>query len=140
MYNDRTGSGPDPNALPKPQVSIIVDGNQIFKPGMKTVFIEAGGGQEAGSAVDRTGIITGSYCSCDTVCTCQAVDGHGFCACDAVCGCNAQCGCESYCTCDAQCACENVCSCESYCSCQSYSTGGGGTVLCTAPCACVPVH
>ena len=39
-FNDRALSEPSEGALPKPQIEIIVDGNSVFKPGMKTYFVD----------------------------------------------------------------------------------------------------
>ena len=40
-YNDRGLDTPNDAALPKPQIEIIVDGNSVFKPGMKTYFVDS---------------------------------------------------------------------------------------------------
>ena len=151
-YNDRALTEESKDALPKPQIEIIVDGNSVFKPSMKTYFVDEYDEDEG----KFTGVVMGEYCSCDTVlsthvvCTCDTV-----CTCEAVetkptqtvCSCDPVCTCESVgtptqtvCTCDPVCTCQDVCSCDGYCSCESYSSGGGGTVSCGSPCACVPVH
>ncbi len=119
MYNDRLGT-PKPGAIvPKPEVNIVVDGNRVYKPGMKTFFIES---EEKGVSIGSD-VITGTYCTCNTV---------------SVCTCNTVCTCQSVCSCDGHCSCNKVCTCQSVCSCVSFSSGGGR--LCTGPCACVPVH
>lgn len=134
MYNDRIAGGEDFGILPKPQVEIIVDGNRIFKPGMKTVFVENDTEVSIGS---KPVILGGEYCSCNTVavCTCNAV-----CTCQAVCTCESVCQCVGYvaCSCEQYCTCDQVCSCENVCSCVNHTSGSGGT--CAGPCLCVPVH
>ena len=114
-YNDRALSEGDDTSLPKPQIEIIVDGNSVFKPGMKTYFVDDYDKDE-GEYVSK---VMGEYCSCDTVVSTHVV-----------------------CTCEAVCTCESVCSCLSYQSsvCTTNVGGGTRTVSCGAPCACVPVH
>ena len=80
----------DKSKIPQPEISIIVDGKNIFKPGMKSVFIEADDSVTVG---DRKQLVGGVYCSCNTVCTCQSVT---VCSCQGVCGCNSQCSCNSH--------------------------------------------
>ena len=120
-YDDRALTEADKTALPKPQIQIIVDGKGIFKPGMKTYFVEDGA---SSSKDEEAGKVRGSYCSCDMV-----VSTHLICTCESV----------------------NTCSCQGYsatspCSCVSHKTGGGGTVCscqsvsCGSPCACIPVY
>lgn len=137
-YDDRALSKGSDKALPKPQIEIIVDGNSVFKPSMKTYFVDDynNGTHEFESKV------MGTYCSCDTV-----VSTHVVCTCDTVATPAAPAPgeatpTETVCTCDAECTCQDVCSCDGYqsCSCVSVSSGGGGLVSCGAPCACVPVH
>lgn len=132
MFNDRPkrASQVAPSDLPKPEISIVVDGNQIFKPGMKTVFVE----DDNNLSVGGGNVVSGSYCSCNsvsvctcnTVCTCQAV-----CTCEAVCSCVDHCSCNAVCTCEAHCSCNTVCTCQGNCTCNAQ----GGTY-----CSCVPVH
>ena len=149
-YNDRALTEGSADALPKPQIEIIVDGNSVFKPSMKTYFVDEYDEDEG----KYTGVVMGEYCSCDTVlsthvvctcdtvCTCETVDvGVTDCSCDAVCTCESVgTPTETVCTCDPVCTCQDVCSCDGYCSCESYSSGVGGYVSCGNPCACVPVH
>lgn len=134
-YNDRALTEGTDDALPKPQIEIIVDGNSIFKPGMKTFFVDSYD-EEDKQYVTK---VMGEYCTCDTVTTTYTI-----CTCEHVCTCNAVCTCEAHteCSCDSVCSCENVCSCDGYqsCSCESHSDGGGQWVSCGSPCACVPVH
>ena len=134
-FNDRTLASASEGALPKPQIEIIVDGNSVFKPGMKTYFVDS----YSTTAEEYTTKVVGEYCSCDTVLTEYTV-----CTCEHVCTCNAVCSCEAHtvCSCDNVCTCENVCSCDGYqsCTCESYGSGSGQWVSCGSPCACVPVH
>lgn len=133
-FNDRALTEGTDTAVPKPQIEIIVDGNSVFKPGMKTFFVE----DYDTTNKEYTTHVMGEYCSCDTVLTTYTV-----CTCEHVCTCNSVCTCEAHteCSCDSVCTCESVCSCDGYqsCSCES-NTGGGGWVSCGSPCACVPVH
>ncbi|MDR1664047.1 MAG: hypothetical protein LBR83_03885 [Clostridiales bacterium] len=120
--------------LPQPEISIIVDGNQLIKPGMKSVFIEDDE-DEVIITSDTTTLTGGGYCSCNTVnvCTCNTVcTCEGVCTCEAVCSCVGHCSCNQVCSCDNHCSCDTVCTCNSQCTCQSV---GGGTY-----CSCVPVH
>ena len=134
-YNDRvvaeatdaSAAGSASTKMPKPEISIMVDGNKIFKPGMKSVFIEDDESVIIGDA--REGTVRGSYCSCNavSVCTCNAV-----CTCESVCTCEAVCSCVGHCSCDQVCSCDGHCSCNQVCTCQSKSSG--------SYCSCVPVH
>lgn len=144
-YNDRALTEASDDALPKPQIQIIVDGNSVFKPSMKTYFVDEYDEKDT----EYSSQVMGTYCSCDLV-----VSKHTVCTCLAVCTCDSHtaptqttCTCdtvttptETTCTCDSVCTCESVCSCVGYqtCTCQGHSSGGG--VNCGAPCACVPVH
>ena len=122
-YDDRALTEADKTALPKPQIQIIVDGKTIFKPGMKTYFVEDG----ASSSKDADEAkVMGTYCSCDTV-----VSTHLVCTCESV---STGCSCLKY-------------SAVSPCSCVSHKVGGGGGTVCTcqsvscgSPCACIPVR
>ena len=120
-YNDRALSDPSDDALPKPQIEIIVDGTSVFKPGMKTYFVDDYGEEESLNAK-----VVGTYCSCDTVITT-----HLICTCQHV----PVCSCESHRT----------------CACVGNAFGttpniGGGTICtcqavsCGSPCACIPVY
>ncbi len=150
-YNDRALNEPSDDALPKPQIEIIVDGNSVFKPSMKTYFVDEYDEEKS----EYSSQVMGTYCTCDmvtsthTVCTCLSV-----CTCDAVATPTpvvTPCTCDAVatptpivtpCTCDSVCTCLSVCSCDGYqsCSCVSNVPSGGGGVDCGAPCACVPVH
>ena len=148
-YDDRALTKGSDEVVPKPQIEIIVDGNSVFKPSMKTYFVD----DYNKTKHEFESKVMGTYCSCDTVvsthtvCTCDTVatpapsgSTHTVCTCDAV---ATPAPTETVCTCDAECTCQDVCSCDGYqsCSCESVdSGGGGGWVSCGAPCACVPVH
>ena len=120
IYDDRALSEASETALPKPQIQIIVDGKSIFKPGMKTYFVEDGA---ASSDEAADGKIVGTYCSCDTV-----VSTHLICACESV----------------------STCSCVGHATtvvCPAHGSGAGGGTICTcqsvscgSPCACIPVY
>ena len=154
-YNDRALTKESDEALPKPQIEIIVDGNSVFKPSMKTYFVD----EYDKSKKEYESQVMGTYCSCDmvtsthTVCTCNTVATPvgTTCTCDAVATpapVQTTCTCDTVatptpvetCSCDSVCTCEAVCSCDGYqsCSCESHTSGGG--VSCGSPCACVPVH
>ncbi len=134
--NDRVNPAAASNKVPKPEVEIIVDGNSVFKPGMKTFFVESttDGAQPETSSIfgSENVIVGGTVCTCNSVCTCNTV-----CTCESVCSCESYvaCSCQGYqvCTCDAVCTCQSytVCTCESqgytYCSCDQV-------------CTCHPVH
>lgn len=113
-YNDRALTEGSDDVLPKPQIDIIVDGNRVFKPGMKTFFVDEYDTDDE----EYVGKVMGEYCSCDTVTSTHVV-----------------------CTCLSVCTCESVCSCLTYQKPTSTNSGTGTrTVSCGSPCACVPVH
>ena len=60
-YNDRGLTEPTEGALPKPQIEIIVDGNSVLKPGMRTYFV----GDYDAEGTEYNGQVVGTYCSCD---------------------------------------------------------------------------
>ena len=93
-YDDRQTNADDAWVLPKPQIEVIVDGNSVFKPGMKTYFV----GDYDSSSGKFDAAVAGTYCSCDTVTTTRII-----------------------CTCEHVCTCESVCTCVSY---TSGGTGG----------------
>ena len=111
--------------IPKPEISIIVEGAKIFKPGMKSVFIEDE--NEVTIKQEKNTLKGSSYCSCNSV---------------QVCTCNTVCICEGVCSCHPYCSCQSHCGSYNPCSCQSRSSGGCTcqSVSCYGPCACVPVH
>lgn len=127
-FDDRDLTSSEENGvLPKPQIEIIVDGNTVFKPGMKTFFVDEFD-KDKGSFSTR---VMGEYCSCDTVTAAYTV-----------------CTCEDVCTCHGYSRQSttptipniptpgtpqvSVPTTTQVCSCQSVTCGG--------PCACVPVH
>ncbi len=122
--NDRIQEQAAQAKLPKPEVKIIVNGQSVYKPGMKTYFAGAEGEDTAmhpdgGIRGSEGRVVGGQVCVCNAVCTCDSQT--------STCPCNSQCSCEGYTT----------CTCDSQCSCQSYSSGG---CSCNQVCTCVPVH
>lgn len=111
MINDRIKSGDADKKIPKPEISIIKNGDSIYKPGMKTYFVETKEGKESDSSgVLQTGkmkTITETVCICDRVCTCNPQ-----CSCQGNCSCNKVCSCQSNritsCTCNKVCTCNPV--------------------------------
>lgn len=105
MSNDRIQSGETDARLPKPQVKIIVDGNEIIKPGMHTFFVESDEKAAIQAGGQTGGVITYTVCTCNTVpvCTCDKVPS---------CSCNSYvkpgCSCNSY---SYGCSCNKVCTC-----------------------------
>lgn len=125
--NDRVKKPAVLSKLPKPEIEMILDGNSVFKPGMKTYFVdEVDGDGNAGKS-----IFGGTYCSCDMVCTCENV-----CSCVGHCSCNtiSSCTCNKVQTCS--CVGKATCTCvgKSTCSCVSNTSYG------RSYCSCVPVH
>ena len=116
MNDDRIKSEDAEKKLPKPEVYIIRNGDAVFKPGMKTWFVEtrqeAQDGSISGEVKGQTGkTITTTVCVCNKVCTCEAVN---------------------------VCPCQTTCSCQSTCSC--LKVGGGTYCSCNKVCTCKPVH
>lgn len=131
MNDDRIKSQDADKKLPKPEVYIVKDGNSVFKPGMKTYFVDTKDDSDSGSYSSESSgsIYTGK----------QTVITETVCVCDKVCTCNPQCSCENDCSCDSVCTCQSNCSCDSVCSCQSnYSSYS--SCSCNQVCSCVPVH
>lgn len=133
MSNDRL----DPELLegtklPKPEVEIIVAGEKVLKPGMKTFFVrldeESGVENKVKTEVVTGKTVFGTVCTCDMVCTCEAV-----CSCVGY----VACSCQSYVACS--CESHSICTCnsQSYCSCNSQSSS---YCSCNKVCSCVPVH
>lgn len=116
--------------IPQPEINIIVDGDQISKPGMKSIFVES----DHGVIIGDPTVNSGSFCSCNVVliCTCEQV-----CSCESVCTCVGHCACNQVCSCDGHCSCDQVCTCNAQCTCQNRT-------VCTCNphqyCSCVPVH
>ena len=133
--NDAQGEK-ESKKIPQPEISIIVGGDKITKPGMKSVFIE----DDNSVTVRSEDTVRSGYCSCNsvsvctcnTVCTCESVIVQEVCTCESVCSCVWHCSCNQVCTCQSDCSCDSVCSCNSQCSCQSVGRGSG--------CSCAPVH
>ena len=138
MSNDRL----DPELLegtklPKPEVEIIVAGEKVLKPGMKTFFVrldeESGVENKVKTEVVTGKTVYGTVCTCDMVCTCENV-----------------CSCVGYvppCTCNLVCSCDNhqICTCDAVCSCESYTvcpcnSQGFSYCSCNIICPCAPVH
>jgi len=169
-YDDSLGKyalGKDPGgaAVPKPHIKIIVDGKSVFMPGMKTYLagdvmgegslLSEGKSGDSSAQSGNAKTIGGQYCSCDTVFVgyreqtpgsgssssglgsgssgSGSTSGGQTCSCDTVNTCSSNCGCVNYTTCS--CVGNSTCSCVGY-----TSSGGGGSVSCGSPCACVPVH
>lgn len=118
--------------LPKPEVEIIVAGEKVLKPGMKTFFVrldeESGVENKVKTEVVTGKTVFGTVCTCDMVCTCEAV-----CSCVGY----VACSCQSYVACS--CESHSICTCnsQSYCSCNSQSSS---YCSCNKVCSCVPVH
>ena len=112
MNNDRIQSGDADKKLPKPEVYIVSDGKEVFKPGMKTWFVDSRKetDKKSGGVRGQDGTVVGG-----TVCTCNKV-----------CTCNPMCNCHPHCSCQATCSCLKV--------------GGGTRCTCNKVCTCVPVH
>ena len=126
-YDDRALTKGSDEVVPKPQIEIIVDGNSVFKPSMKTYFVDDY--NKTKHKFDTK--VMGTYCSCDTVTTTYTV-----CVCQDVCTCNSYHSTTPSPTtptipCPANPA-NSVPNSTQVCSCQSVSCG--------SPCACVPVH
>lgn len=102
--NDRIDDKAANAKLPKPEVKIIVDGQTVYKPGMKTYFVGDDGPQgELGIRGSEGNVVGGTVCSCNAVCTCEAV-----CSCESY---SASCSCESYYSGGGGCSCNQVCTC-----------------------------
>lgn len=92
MSNDRVQPGAQSVTLPKPEVKIIVNGNEIVKPGMRAFFAEDESGKGSLRSGSGAGDITYIVCTCNPmfVCDCDGYvkptcsDFHwncGFCTC-----------------------------------------------------------
>ncbi len=136
MPDDRLSSKEAEKKLPQPKVYIVRNGEAVFKPGMKTWFVESRkGGNTESSGVMRDGdgaVMRGMVCTCNPFCTCEAT-----CSCNPQCACQPVCSCDPVCTCDPVCSCQTTCTCQVTCSCQ---TTGGGYCTCNKVCTCNPVH
>ena len=92
--SDEQNEPEDKSKIPQPEIFIIVEGKSIYKPGMKSVFVEA---DDSVSIGKQKRLTEGVYCTCNPVCTCESVP---VCSCNAVrksssngCSCNSQRGC-----------------------------------------------
>ena len=135
MPDDRLSSNEADKKLPQPEVYIVRNGDAVFKPGMKTWFVETRrGGNSDSSGVMRDGsgsVIRANVCTCNPFCTCEAT-----CSCNPQCSCQPVCSCDSVCSCNPVCSCQVTCSCQLTCSCQT--TGGGYICTCNLVCVCNP--
>ena len=136
MPDDRLSSNEADKKLPQPEVYIVRNGEAVFKPGMKTWFVDTRkGGAKVPSGVMRDGNgaeMRGMVCACNPFCTCEAT-----CSCNPQCACQPVCSCDPVCTCNPVCACQTTCTCQVTCTCQ---TTGGGYCTCNKVCTCNPVH
>lgn len=102
MNSDRINPDDIQRKLPKPEIKILVDGQSVFKPGMRTYLVEsldnAGHIQGGDPESERKGgVVTYTVCSCNTV---------------AVCSCNkytkSSCSCNNKSTGSSRCSCNKV--------------------------------
>ena len=147
----------DKGALPKPEIKIIVDGESVYKPGMKVFFAseEESGAGEIENADNLTtpgkvqSTVLGEFCTCNTV----LVTTQNYAQVEGT-----KCSCDSHCTCQSVNTCPNFSSYTPYkggsqstcpanpatqtvpCSTNYGGTTGCPSVSCNGPCACVPVH
>ncbi len=132
MPDDRLSSNEADKKLPQPEVYIVRNGEAVFKPGMKTWFVDTRkGGAKVPSGVMRDGNgaeMRGMVCACNPFCTCEAT-----CSCNPQCACQPVCSCDPVCTCNPVCACQTTCTCQVTCTCQ---TTGGGYCTCNKVCTC----
>lgn len=96
MNNDRVQSADVTSKLPKPEVKIIMDGQSIVKPGMRTFFAQDTSENGAIQSGDSTtaGVISYTVCTCNTVpvCTCDNYVKPS-------CSCNSHSSCYQTCSC-----------------------------------------
>ena len=75
MPDDRLSSADAEKKLPKPEVYIVRNGEAVFKPGMKTWFVEKksrNSKEGSGTVYGQTGtVVGGTVCTCNTVCVCN---------------------------------------------------------------------
>ncbi|MBR4500678.1 MAG: hypothetical protein IKP22_02125 [Clostridia bacterium] len=135
MPDDRLSSSEADKKLPQPEVYIVRNGEAVFKPGMKTWFVETRKGSApvpSGEMRDGNGaVMRGMVCTCNPFCTCEAT-----CSCNPQCACQPVCSCDPVCSCNPVCSCQTTCSCQVTCSCQTT----GSTCTCNTVCTCNPVH
>ena len=110
MPDDRLQSEEAEKKLPKPEVYIVKNGETVFKPGMKTWFVETRKKQKkngSGKVYGQTGtVVGGTACTCDKVCTCNKVKTKKTCSCQSTCSCQKTGG--TYCSCNKVCSCVPV--------------------------------
>jgi hypothetical protein len=68
-------------------VTIIVNGQSLYKPGMKTFFADDDGTTSIRGSEGK--VVGGTICTCEAVCTCES---YSICTCESY----------STCTCDSQ--------------------------------------
>ena len=107
MPDDRLQSEEAEKKLPKPEVYIVRNGEAVFKPGMKTWFVETrkskNNNNGSGKVYGETGtVVGGTVCTCDKVCTCNTM--KNTCPCQKTCSCQVtstrRCTCNTVCTCN----------------------------------------
>ena len=76
MPDDRLKSADAEKKLPQPEVYIVRNGEAVFKPGMKTWFVETREDESStgsGTVYGQSGVIVGgTVCSCNLICTCNS--------------------------------------------------------------------
>ena len=82
MPDDRLSSADAEKKLPQPEVYIVRNGEAVFKPGMKTWFVETRENADS----ETTGVVHGQS---------GIVVGGTVCSCNLICTCNSQCSCQS---------------------------------------------
>ena len=132
--DDRIKSEDAELKLPKPEVSIVRNGETVYKPGMKTWFVDTADeeAKEIGAVFgevngSRQVVTGGTVCTCNTVCTLDGVEIlPAPCALDGV-------------TIPSV---PSVPSVPSSCSCNTVNTcpSHGSYCSCNQVCSCVPVH
>lgn len=121
-YDDRGSQDTSKDPLPKPQIEIIVDGDSVFKPGMKTYFVDDMSYDASHEKFEYESKVMGTYCSCDTVLVTRTT-----------------CSCVEY-TVSTPHVNPGTGGSGSSSTSTSHGPTSGGTVSCGSPCACVPVH
>ncbi len=94
--NDRVEQPSKSLKIPKPEVEIIVNGESVYKPGMKSYVISpADKGNSTKQVMGSKGyVVGGTVCTCDTVSTSTSKPpssgggGTGRCTCNKICTCN----------------------------------------------------
>lgn len=95
--NDRVDQPSKNLKIPKPEVEIIVSGESIYKPGMKSYVISPADKSNSTKQImgSKGYIVGGTTCTCDTVSTSTSKPpssggggGTGRCTCNKICTCN----------------------------------------------------